>query len=348
MVAPNVPVNEAKRLVALQGLNLLGTPAEERFDRITRIAARLLDVPIALVSLVSAEEQWFKSSRGLATAATARDISFCGHAVFDEKTFVVEDALADARFADNPLVTGDPNIRFYAGEPVRWAGECVGTLCVIDSKPRTFSAADQQLLKDLAALVEAEFERGELSEAQASLVAEHDELSRRASIDGLTRMWNRSAILELLGKEVARAARGAALTVAAIDVDHFKAINDTYGHLAGDHVLGEVADRLRGAIRESDSVGRWGGEEFLAVLGDCDAEAADAAVGRILRGVAAEPFVFSAGAVSVTVSVGFASYGPALHDAGSLLAAADGALYRAKAAGRNRSARAGIRLSAVS
>jgi diguanylate cyclase (GGDEF)-like protein len=348
MVAPNVPVNEAERLLALHRLNLLGTPAEERFDRITRIAARLLDVPIALVSLISAKEQWFKSSQGLPAAATGRDISFCGHAVFNEKTLVVEDALADARFADNPLVLGDPNIRFYAGEPVRWAGQFVGTLCVIDSKPRAFSGADQQLLKDLAALVEAEFERGELSEAQAALVAEHDELSRRASIDGLTRMWNRGAILELLNKEIARAARGAALTVAAIDVDHFKAVNDTYGHPAGDHVLAEVASRLRGAIRESDSVGRWGGEEFLAVLGDCGADSADATVARILRGVSEEPIVFSAGLVPVTVSVGYASYGPMFQDAGSLLAAADGALYQAKAAGRNRSARARIQLSAAS
>jgi len=293
-------------------------------------------VPIALLTLVSEDEQWFKSSQGLRAVATPRSISFCGHAILEEDTFVVEDARADSRFSDNPLVLGEPKIRFYAGEPVRRGGQCIGTLCVIDSQPREFPDADRQILKDLACLIEAEFERVHLSETQAEMIAAHDDLKRRASIDGLTRLWNRSAILELLSREVALARRGSELTIAMIDVDNFKLINDTYGHPTGDRVLSEVAARIRSSIRDSDCVGRYGGEEFLAVLGGCLPEDAQASVARILESVSLDPITFKDASIQVTVSVGYASFGKPLRDADSLLAAADAALYRAKTTGRNR------------
>jgi diguanylate cyclase (GGDEF)-like protein/PAS domain S-box-containing protein len=147
---------EQARLNALAELDILDTPAETRFDRFTRLAAMTFDVPIALVSLVDADRQWFKSRHGLAAAETPRSLSFCAHAVAADDMLVVTDATLDPRFATNLLVTGEPRIRFYAGQPVYNAGHAVGTLCVIDTRPRTFSSEQRQVLKDLAKLVEVE------------------------------------------------------------------------------------------------------------------------------------------------------------------------------------------------
>ncbi|MEP3562962.1 MAG: GAF domain-containing protein [Marinobacter sp.] len=164
MKAPDYPSNEASRLAALQSTLLLDTPPEERFDRVTRLAAQLFDVPICLVSLVDSDRQWFKSCYGLDASETGRDISFCGHAILGPNVFVVEDTLTDERFADNPLVTGGPNIRFYAGAPLAdLEGYRLGTLCLIDSTPRTFSEKQQQALRDFADIVEREFRYQELN-----------------------------------------------------------------------------------------------------------------------------------------------------------------------------------------
>ncbi|KMQ76721.1 GAF domain-containing protein [Marinobacter subterrani] len=163
MKPPELPPDEAHRLSALDELALLDTPPEERFDRLTRVAARTFGVPIALVSLVDRNRQWFKSRHGLDAPETARDISFCGHAILRDEPLVIENALNDERFADNPLVTGNPSIRFYAGAPLRdRRGHRVGTLCIIDNEPRTFSEQDKATLRDLADMVEREFGLGEL------------------------------------------------------------------------------------------------------------------------------------------------------------------------------------------
>lgn len=152
------PPDEAARLRALRGADLLDSPAEERFDRITRLARRVFDVPIALVSLVDAERQWFKSRQGLDVPETPREMSFCAHAIHDDRVFLIPDALTDPRFADNPAVTGDLRVRFYAGRPVHIDGRRVGTLCLVDQRPRELRDDDVRVLDDLAALVEKELE----------------------------------------------------------------------------------------------------------------------------------------------------------------------------------------------
>jgi GAF domain-containing protein len=149
--------NESARLNALRSLNILDTLPEDRFDRLTRMAKRMFRVPIALVSIVDENRQWFKSCNGLAASETPRNISFCGHAILGDDIFVINDALADPRFADNPLVIGHPHIRFYAGCPIRVAGGMkMGTLCLIDDHPREFDGEDAAALRDLAAMVEDE------------------------------------------------------------------------------------------------------------------------------------------------------------------------------------------------
>lgn len=132
LVAP-FPENEHKRLNALYALRLLDTAPEERFDSITHLAAEVFDVPIAFVSLIDRERQWMKSKVGLSVCETSREFSFCSHAILGEDAMIIPDAQQDPRFADNPLVTGDPFLRFYAGQPLRApGGEKIGTLCIAD------------------------------------------------------------------------------------------------------------------------------------------------------------------------------------------------------------------------
>ncbi len=157
-----IPADEAQRLAALRRLEVLDTPAEERFDRLTRLARKLFDVPIALVSLVDGDRQWFKSKQGLEVCETPRGVSFCGHAILSHEVLYVPDALGDPRFADSPLVTGDPHIRFYAGAPLVIDGRRVGTLCINDRRPRELGENELQTLRDLADCVQDELGRAEL------------------------------------------------------------------------------------------------------------------------------------------------------------------------------------------
>jgi len=159
-IRAQLPVDENRRLKALGDLAILDTPAEERFDRVTRIAAAALNVPIALVSLVDSERQWFKSCYGLNTRETSRDLAFCAHVVHQRAEMIVPDTLLDDRFADNLLVLHEPRIRFYAGAPLLLDdGSCIGTLCLIDTRPRELSPDDLVILRDLRDLVLDEIQR---------------------------------------------------------------------------------------------------------------------------------------------------------------------------------------------
>ena len=154
MTPAPIPANEDDRLNALRDLLLLDTPPEERYDRLARFAAEQLDMPIALLSLVDGQRQWFKSRVGVEVTEAARDISFCGHAIMKKELFVVEDARSDPRFSDNPMVVGEPHIRFYAGAPLSSpSGHHIGTLCVIDTVPRSLGAVELSILDALRCLV---------------------------------------------------------------------------------------------------------------------------------------------------------------------------------------------------
>ncbi|MBU6248335.1 MAG: PAS domain S-box protein, partial [Xanthomonadaceae bacterium] len=156
MLSPRLPENETERLALLRALDLLDRPPDPAIDRITRTAARLFVVPVALVTLVDADRQWFLSRVGLDRPETPREHSMCGHAILEREAMVVCDALSDVRFHDNPLVTGAPHIRFYAGRPLRSRqGLVLGTLCLIDRVPREFGESDRAALDDLADMVQA-------------------------------------------------------------------------------------------------------------------------------------------------------------------------------------------------
>ncbi|WP_047517085.1 diguanylate cyclase [Methylophilus sp. Q8] len=251
MQIPAIPANEIERLHVLRALAILDTQAEERFDRLTRIATRMFNVPIALVSLVDTNRQWFKSCMGLQVSETSRDISFCGHAILGNDTFVINDASKDPRFLDNPLVTAAPHIRFYAGRPIRTThGFKVGTLCLIDSQPREFPARDIEDLNDLATMVESELAAIEL-----------------ATMDELTDLSNRRGFIMLTEKYLNYFSRHQLhASLVFLDLNDFKIINDTYGHDEGDRALQTFGKALKQMGRSSDIFARLGGDEFVILL----------------------------------------------------------------------------------
>lgn len=340
MIEPALSPDEPFRLQTLRKTGQLDSPLEERFERIARLAQRSLAVPISAISLLDADRQWFKSIQGLNVSETSRAVSFCGHTILQNEVMIVPDARLDARFSDNPLVTEAPRIVFYAGCPIRASdGSKIASLCIIDQQPRSLSHEEIQVLRDLATLAENEFASAMQSGAQQELISEVEESRRQAQVDSLTRIWNRASVFEILHAEIGRAhraRRGAGVVM--VDIDHFKAINDTHGHAAGDEVLRQAAKRMLGAIREVDALGRYGGEEFIVVLGECGGlDGARLVAERIRERVAEGPFVTDFGSIPVTVSLGVAfSESVANLDVEALVRAADLELYRAKRGGRNR------------
>lgn len=316
MHAPGTPWDESRRLAELRALDLLDSGSEERFDRVTRLAQRLFDVPIALVSLIDADRQWFKSRQGLDAAETSREISFCGHAILGDDILHIPDAAADLRFADNPLVTGDPSIRFYAGYPIKGpGGSKLGTLCVMGREPRQLSEDDEQTLRDLGEMVEREVAAAHL-----------------AFSDELTGLSNRRGF-EALGAKVLDLCRRRRIpaTLLYTDLTDFKQVNDEYGHVAGDRALQDFARVLERTFRESDVVARLGGDEFVVLLsGATDPSAACARLQHELaeRNRSSDGFPLRG-------DIGVAAFDPAAEDTlTDLVVRADASMYAEKNSSR--------------
>jgi len=314
------PDQEDERLRALYRYDVLDTPPEESFDRITRLAKLALQAPMAMISLVDRNRQWFKSRQGTDTIETPRSISFCTHTIRKDEPLVIPDAREDPRFRDSPLVTGAPHVRAYVGVPLRTPdGHNVGALCVNDTKPRQITQEQINVLQDLARLVVDELE-----------------LRLLACVDSLTGALTKRAFLSDATREFQRAKRHSRdLGLIMLDIDHFKRINDTYGHPAGDHVLRQVADVCRAALRSSDVIGRFGGEEFAIVLPETSVACKDVAEALRQR-IAASEVAHQAKSIRVSASLGATTLADTDRELMDMISRADEALYRAKSAGRNR------------
>jgi diguanylate cyclase (GGDEF)-like protein len=331
-----LPPEAQARIAALIGLNVLETPAEDRFDRITRIAVRLFKVPVSLINMVDRDRQWTKSAFRQDVVELERSDAFCACAIREQDVMVVPNALKDIRFSDNPLVTREPYIRFYAGCPLSAPdGHKIGTLCLIDHRPRDLNEMDRAVLRDLAHIVENELAVNRLGDVQARLIAERDEMERKSMVDGATRLWNRRSILEVFDRELRRIRRTRGMVgVVLAEVDGFDRFMGGRGEASGIDVLQDVARQLRLWTRPYDAIGRFGRETFLLVLPGCEAEAA-ASKGETIRRAVCALTVNGAETKPdrITLSVGVTDGRGRMR---ALVRGAEMALRRAKRAGGNR------------
>ena len=307
------PENEAERLDVLRSLGLLETPPEERFDRFTRFAQRLFDVPIAYISLIGEDIQWFKSIQGMEVEQTPRDVSFCSHTLLEDRLMIIEDALEDERFRTNPAVTSSPGIRFYAGIKLMAKDDlCIGTMCIVDTKPRVMPAEDIEILLDLARMVEQEFK------AQAM-----------ATTDDLTGLSNRRGFRSIAQHGLALCRRmSKPASMMFFDLDGFKAINDNFGHAEGDKVLRDIGQLMLREFRNSDVVARLGGDEFCVLLTGTAAESIDKPLNNLTDAIREENLNLP---YTIGYSVGTVSFDPDRHlQIDDLLMEADAAMYREK------------------
>ncbi|TCK74305.1 GGDEF domain-containing protein [Acidipila rosea] len=344
---------ELARLQSLRHLKILDTAPEDPYDDLAQLAAFVCEAPIALVSLIDHDRQWFKARVGLTMQETSRSASFCSYTITQSGLFEVSDATLDSRFRSNPLVLGEPYIRFYAGMPISSPdGFQVGALCVIDRQPRQLTEEKHkalrvlarqvsycfQLRQQLVALEEANSRAARIEEelrlSRHELQKSNARLTAQATTDELTGMRNRRSFLYQMGNALqSEMPDGGELSLLMVDVDHFKSINDEFGHMEGDQVLRRIAATLQAGVRRTDMVARYGGEEFAVLLpATSNADAVKVAKHLCER-------VRSLGAVihSATISIGVATgpTGAAAVDASSLISRADEALYRAKRAGRD-------------
>jgi diguanylate cyclase (GGDEF)-like protein len=300
---------------------ILEAPAEKSFDRMLRLAETALCTPIVLMSFGGRHHQWLRSSKRLDPVTDPRFTSLCDYA-FEKNDFcVVPNALEHPAFHNNPLVTGEPNIRSYAGVPLRRLnGLKVGAICAVDQKARDFTKDQLDLLGVLA-----------------QLMAEQIELRQMATTDSLTGALTRRAFEVEVTREYRRNRRyHREISVIAVDVDHFKKINDNYGHAAGDLVLKNVVSQIKGSLREVDFLGRMGGEEFVVGLPETGVESATIVAERLRETIAGMAVVSNGDPIKVTASFGIAGLNRADGDWKQMLGRADVALYQAKQEGRNR------------
>ena len=353
MPAAQLPDNEEQRLEALHQYRIVDTCGEQAYDDITLLASQICDVPIALVTFVDRERQWLKSRIGIDVDETPRDVAFCAHAILKPQQLLeVRDATQDERFADNPLVLSGPKIRFYAGAPLVMAdGFALGTLCVIDKKPRDLTPTQTASLMALSRVVVAQLKlrkalddlslhvaerasyEARLEAYQLRLEEINESLSMDSQTDKLTGLSNRRHFDELVAEEHDRCARRSrALSLMMVDVDFFKAFNDSFGHAAGDETLRRVAQILNQSKRAQDHVARYGGEEFVMLMPDTSEEGAMILAERIRKAVQNYPWDVR----PVTISLGVCTSSGGDADLEQLVRGADAALYESKHAGRNR------------
>jgi diguanylate cyclase (GGDEF)-like protein len=314
------------------------------------LASEICRAPIAAVSLIDANRQWFKSKVGLMVSETSRDVAFCAHTILTPDLLIVPDARDDKRFADNPLVTGEPGIRFYAGAPLLTpGGDALGSLCVIDHVQRELSAAQANSLRALSRQVMAHLElrrhvglreqyAKQLEQYQERLMDANALLLAQSITDDVTGFHNTRYLHQFLDECLDQGANGTKkLSLVFFDMDHFKSVVDTHGHLIGAKVLQKVATVVHQQLGEKDRIIRYGGDEFVVILPGQSRAQALAKAERMRQSIGAAEFLQDEGvAIRVTASFGVATYPEDASDKKHLLMEADRHLFQSKKDGKNR------------
>ncbi|MHB2027454.1 MAG: diguanylate cyclase domain-containing protein [Acidimicrobiales bacterium] len=307
-------IDDSDRLGVMAEAHLDGHLGDADLDAVVATLAIALDVPMAVINVVTPNRQTYVAEVGIGVAFTTVDdqVSFCAQVVETGRSMVVLDAAAHRTYRDNPLVSAG-SIGSYAGEPLVDAGYVIGSVAVFDNRPRKFSDDELAVLKHQARL--------------ASVVLA---LRRAAHVDPLTGLPNRALLMDRLGHALTRSERrDGRVGVFFLDVDHFKDVNDRFGHAAGDRYLVELAHRINRAIRPEDTLARLGGDEFVVVCEDLRSEAqAVAFAERILASLVPASRDLPGTDFQVSVGVALAPDVPVL--AAGLLARADAAMYQAK------------------
>ncbi|MBB5767841.1 sensor domain-containing diguanylate cyclase [Xanthomonas euroxanthea] len=325
-VAAQMPANEDERLAALQDYQLLDTAPEPVYDEFTSIAAAVCRTPMALISLIDTQRQWFKSKLGMAPSETPRELSFCAHAILEpDHVMEVGDTQLDARFVRNALVTGEPKIRFYAGAPLLTSdGIALGTLCVLDRTPRRLSVAERDALQALARQVVNTIEL-----QRAARLVELDALR-----DDHTGVWNRAGLEQAL-QALAQGSETAAspsLALALIDLDGFKRLKLQAGTAAADATLVQAARMIEAQLPETATVARLSRDQFCVAVPETAATEAMEMIEAVRRAI--EAARWPAGALTISAGLVEVAAGASL-DSNALLARARHALQGAIGKGRN-------------
>lgn len=316
MKISELPPDEARRLRSLKSSGLLGLGPNHRFDILTRMAKRVFGVPVAIICLIDKDWVWLKSCDGIMIdEKQPRDSAFSAHTILQAKPLIVPDAQLDERFHDNPAVTGSIGARFYAGCRVRLPdGAVAGSLCLLGYQPRTFSQDDEDTLKDLAAIVEHEF---------AILDA--------STTDALTGLLNRRSMEALANYSLMFTHRRVTpMSLAFIDLDKFKLINDTWGHAEGDRALNVIADLMKTSFRENDLISRHGGDEFIIFFPDWTQQDTVIALNNLAK-LVDEYNLTTGNTWNLEFSYGVVEYDEKVHlSFTDLIASADKQMYKMK------------------
>lgn len=326
------------RRSAIRHYQILDSDPEIEFDDIAMLAALICDTDSGAISFIDDDRQWFKATSGIDLRDTPIAESFCVHTIERRSILVVKDAHLDPKFATNPLVTGNPNIRFYAGMPIKAKnGTPIATLCVFDPKPRPngLSQTQETTLRVLAAQVQSLLElRLSVIERRAQVLQQvglSKELRRMAEHDVLTGLPNRGLFNKQLIAAMSKADQNETrVALMLVDVDHFKQINDALGHDVGDALLCSFADRLHSAVRTTDTAARLGGDEFGVILSDIGLDGDLTVITRSLNERLHQPLEHNGREIRCQASIGLAIYPDHARTAEELTKCCDLALADAK------------------